>query len=123
MPYWYFLIPLFSGFTTQVCKWILSSLKEGQFCIQLFSSYGGMPSAHAAVISSLLVLVGNKDGLQSTTFIITAGIGFIIIHDALGLRRQLEKHFHHRFGHTIPEIGVGATIGMLITSILLFFTQ
>ena len=48
---------------------------------------GGMPSAHAALVTALSVAVGLTDGFNSPIAMIATGFATITIADAVSLRR------------------------------------
>ncbi len=50
---------------------------------------GGMPSSHAAFVSTLSTLIGLKYGFHSDLFAIVAVFSLIIIYDARGVRRAV----------------------------------
>jgi acid phosphatase family membrane protein YuiD len=129
------LISLAAGLFTQSLKLVLKGIKQGKINWRDWDDYGGMPSAHAAFLTSLCMAVGLKEGFVSSTFAISLIISLILIRDALGIRMYLENHgkvlarliqkqpkeervksyeraLGGRIGHTYSEIGVGALIGI-----------
>lgn len=52
---------------------------------------GGMPSSHAAFVSTLSTMIGLKYGFNSDLFAIVAVFSLIIIYDAGGVRRAVGK--------------------------------
>lgn len=49
---------------------------------------GGMPSSHSAAVSCLAVSLGMTEGFTSPFFAISAILGLIVMHDAMGIRRH-----------------------------------
>ena len=103
--------------------------------LSLIWTTGGMPSSHSAVVSSLTTAIGFKEGINSPLFILSLFYSFIIIRDALGVRKaagtqaiainqvlgELYKHFHIRIkpvkeihGHRISEVFVGIVLGFFL---------
>lgn len=50
---------------------------------------GGMPSSHAAFVSSLATMIGHKHGLNSDLFAVVMVFSLIIVYDAGGVRRAV----------------------------------
>ncbi len=96
-----------------------------------FINPGGMPSGHSAFVSSLVVVVAYRDGIESTAFMISAVIALIVMYDAVNLRNEAGLHakainklnsrakLEESLGHTVFEVIVGATFGALIAFFLL----
>lgn len=57
----------------------------------LFST-GGMPSSHCASVSALTLALALTEGIASPLFAISFVFAGIVIHDALGIRREAGKH-------------------------------
>ena len=98
---------------------------------------GGMPSSHAATVSSLTMAVGIREGLGSNLFIACFFFALIVIRDAVGVRRSsglqaralnlLGKNAGERLGfeynpvkeiqgHSPLEVTVGALLGIFIAA-------
>jgi len=97
---------------------------------------GGMPSSHAAVVTSMTAAVGFHEGLGSNLFAVSLFIAMVVMRDAMGVRRasgiqaralnQLGKlsaeklgiEFHpvkEIQGHAPVEVIVGALLGVIIS--------
>ncbi len=127
---------LTAGFATQIFKFVREAFK-GHVNWNLLNSYGGMPSAHTAFVSSLTTAVGISEGVDSAGFAISFILSLIIARDAIGFRRYLGTHgrvinmlmrelpdgeelkypmqLKERVGHTPLEALVGALVGICIT--------
>jgi len=98
---------------------------------------GGMPSSHAATVSSLTVAVGIREGLGSNLFVVCFFFALIVIRDAMGIRRSsglqakalnlLGKNAGDRLGfeynpvkeiqgHSPLEVIVGSLLGIFIAA-------
>ena len=98
---------------------------------------GGMPSSHAATVSSMTMAVGIREGLGSNLFIVCFFFALIVIRDAMGVRRSsglqaralnfLGKNTGERLGfeyrpvkeiqgHSPLEVIVGALLGIFIAA-------
>lgn len=128
------LCGLASAFCAQVIKFILFTAKSRRINFKIFSTTGGMPSAHSAGVMGLSTAVGILQGFDSVLFAAALGFSLIIMYDAAGLRRaagktaaslnrMMEDFYHHDLqsvggklkellGHTPFEVFVGAAFGI-----------
>ncbi len=53
---------------------------------------GGMPSSHTASVMAMLTTVGCTEGMASPMFALASLFAAIVINDALGVRREAERH-------------------------------
>jgi len=58
----------------------------------LLLTTGGMPSSHSAFVSALTLALGLTEGIGSPLFAISFVLAGIVIHDAIGIRREAGKH-------------------------------
>ena len=133
MDYKIVLIPFIALVTAQVIKVIIDSARH-KFSWRNFNSYGGMPSAHSAMVAALCTEIGTQAGVTSSAFAISLAISFLIIRDAVGLRQHLGNHgkilnmlikdlpdykedkypfLEERLGHTYFQALAGILIGIL----------
>jgi hypothetical protein len=96
-----------------------------------FLNPGGMPSGHSAFVAALVVVVANREGIESTLFMISAVLAIIVMYDAINLRGETGKHAksinkHHpeesleeSLGHNHWEVIVGAVFGAVVAFVLL----
>jgi acid phosphatase family membrane protein YuiD len=131
------IIPLISILVAQSMKFFIKSNRQ-KFSFKRIASYSGMPSGHSSLVSSLVVIVALKEGVNSPLFAISFFLAIIIIRDALGIRRYLgehgrtlnilvkdlkddnvlEKKYPHlleQIGHTPWQVVVGCLIGSVIS--------
>lgn len=133
-PYLIFLIPIAVGIVAQVMKFALYTLKHGWQPEYIFT-HGHMPSAHTALVVSLLTSVGYYEGVQSGAFALSAVLAFIVIDDAARIRMHLgdqgrylnmlidqlpvdqEKfpRLKERVGHRASEVVGGGIVGFFLT--------
>lgn len=104
-------------------------------------SSGGMPSSHAAFVSTLSTLVGLKYGFESDLFAIVTVFSLIIIYDAGGVRRAvglqanvlnrlinnleqgkilLKEDLKELIGHTPVEVLIGVMLGISIALVSVY---
>ena len=98
---------------------------------------GGMPSAHAALVSSLLSILVLEQGLSSLTAIALV-VFIIVIADAVGVRRSVgeegkalnkiikQEHLKmseikYSIGHKPSEAMAGILIGITVSYCIYFF--
>lgn len=53
---------------------------------------GGMPSSHTASVTAMLTTIGCTEGLSSPMFALASLFAAIVVNDALGVRREAERH-------------------------------
>jgi acid phosphatase family membrane protein YuiD len=119
----------------QGLKMILFAILERQINWRLLIETGGLPSAHSAFVTGLATGVGFAEGLQSSIFAMALVFAFVVMYDAMSLRREAGKHadilnellllstirdaFAERealkelLGHTPVEVLAGAGLGLL----------
>lgn len=89
--YIYILVPIAAFVLAQGTKIVLRSFKRKVTWHDIFS-YSDMPSGHTAVVTSIVVLLGLKLGVNSPIFGTAAVFAAIVISDAVGLRNYLGQH-------------------------------
>ena len=71
----------------QIIKFLLHLLMDKKVDFRLFTTTGGMPSAHSACVVGLSTTVGLLRGFDSVEFAIAMGQALVVMYDAAGLRR------------------------------------
>jgi len=89
MPYSLIIIPIIVVFATQILKLSIDGIKGNLNFKNLFLTYGGMPSGHAALVTSITTIVGLIEGFDTAVFAISLIFSFIIIRDAFTFRKYL----------------------------------
>jgi acid phosphatase family membrane protein YuiD len=84
-------VPVFAWMAAQITKLIVNLLVERHFDISRIFGDGGMPSGHAATVTSLMIMVGWTMGLSSPVFALSAVFAIVVIRDAMGVRREAGK--------------------------------
>ena len=85
------LVPTFAWFVAQLLKVLINGVVNKSFSAERLWGDGGMPSGHSATVTSLALMCGVKEGFGSTFFAIAAILAIIVMHDALGVRRETGK--------------------------------
>ena len=96
----------------QTIKFCLHLIFNKKFNLRIFTTTGGMPSAHSASVVGLSASVGLILGFQSVEFAIALGYALIVMYDAAGVRRSagrqaacLNRILEDFYKHEIQEIG------------------
>jgi len=136
---------------SSLTSWLLSQLIKGIIALfqirrkslreildALFWRTGGMPSSHAAVVTSMTAAVAFHEGLGSNLFAVSLFVAMVVMRDAVGVRRasglqalalnllgrttaeKLGIEFEpvkEVKGHAPQEVLVGGILGILIAAI------
>ena len=101
---------------------------------------GGMPSAHTASISALVVSVGLYEGIDGALFGISLWFAAVVVYDAVMVRKSsgdqgdalneliVEQKSKVKkpkvaHGHSILEVAVGGALGAVIALVVFFATK
>ena len=76
----------------QIIKTILYAAVHRQIDIHRLFGDGGMPSGHSATVTAMATTAALEYGLDSPIFAVTAIFGIVVMHDAMGVRREAGKH-------------------------------
>jgi len=137
MDFSYALTPILAWLVAGIMKFVINSIKGKQLAFGLIG-YGGLPSNHSAIVSSMAALIALKNGIGHPAFGVAITLAFIVMLDANSLRREVGKHAiainrlattlnaHHtlreRMGHTRIEIAAGIVVGIAVaTAVNAFF--
>ena len=132
---------LLSGFIAQALKVILHFAKTRKLHLIRILDTGGMPSSHAALVTTLTIGIGREAGIDSSLFSIALIFSMYVVFEAAGLRQEVGNQArvlneliddllvtHHLntsrlrelIGHTWAEVTGGFIVG-LITALLAFY--
>lgn len=126
------LSTLISLIIAQGIKFLIGTIKAGKAEYRLIYSNGSMPSSHSSILSTLIVMVGHFEGIDSIIWGITLVFSFLIIGDAMGIRTQSgkqakvlnqlvgEKRLREQVGHKPTEVIGGIILGIIVA--LLYIT-
>lgn len=139
-----FIAPACGWFAAQTIKTILYVIINHEFNIERIFGAGGMPSSHSATVCALTVSTGFRYGAGGFQFPMAAFFAFIVMYDAMGVRRETGEQakvlneivqqwfqmgrelttmdpmdqFKEFVGHTPLQVMMGAILGVLIASIV-----
>ena len=127
----YALTPFLAWLVAGISKFVINSIKAKQLAFGLIG-YGGLPSNHSAIVSSMAALIALKEGIGHPAFGVAITLAFIVMLDANSLRRQVGKHaeainklaantpdqplLRERMGHTRLEIAAGIAVGIAVAA-------
>lgn len=125
-----------SWMASQIIKTILTLITTKKFVSERIFGAGGMPSAHTAMVCSLLIGIGRHCGPGSPEFALAVAFAAVVIYDAMGVRRAAgeqakvinrmvdiweqkgldvsDKELKEYLGHTPMEVLGGAMVGILV---------
>ncbi|GAA0148523.1 hypothetical protein LIER_36740 [Lithospermum erythrorhizon] len=119
------------------------SYKESRWDVKQLIASGGMPSSHSATVTALSMAVGLQDGFGGPTFAIALVLTCVVMYDATGVRLHAGRQavvlnqilcelpaehplahsipLRELLGHTPPQVGAGALLGLAIATIIRMF--
>ena len=131
MDYSYLLCPFIAWLTAGGLKFVINSLIAKKPAFGLIG-YGGLPSNHSAIVSSMATLIALKEGFNHPAFGVALTLAFIVMLDAASLRKQIGKQaavlnrlaktvnlkseLRERVGHTVIEIIAGIFVGIVVAN-------
>ena len=83
-----FVSAVLGWFIAQVLKTIIHLFLTKQFVAERMIGSGGMPSSHSATVCALATATGMVYGGGSFEFAIAVILAIIVMHDAMGVRRE-----------------------------------
>lgn len=134
------LAPIATWIISQLIKAIINLFIYRKFSLERLFGDGGMPSAHSATVMCLTIMVGWTAGFGTPLFALTFVFAAVVMHDALGVRREtgkqaasikrlaaaVNKIFHSKdaeiktenlkvlVGHTPLQVVFGAITGAIV---------
>ena len=122
-----FLVPLIAMVLSEAAKIAVEYLKTGKWAQGVFQP-GGMPSSHSAFVTSLLIVIARRLGMDSAEFAIAFVFACVVWYDAISLRRSVGQqaellnrlqqwsHLRERVGHSAKEVLAGILFGAAVTA-------
>jgi len=134
---WCLVSAMLAMVSAQISKVIWHAIRYRTFKPHLLVAAGGMPSAHASLVTSLAGSIALWDGIQSPAFAVSVVVGLIVIHDAHVVRYNAGRHasalnqiqtqlepspaiapHKESLGHTKKEIVVGILFGLGVSFLI-----
>ena len=97
----------------QILKFFVHYILYKKWYPSLLFSTGGMPSSHSAFVTALAISLAITEGIDSPLFAISFVLAGVVIHDAVGVRREAGKHatvlnqMAEEFNVIVKEYGKG----------------
>ena len=121
----YAITPFVAWLIAGVIKFIINSSKEKRLAFDLIG-YGGLPSNHSTIVTSIAALIAIREGITNPVFGIAVTLAFIVMLDANSLRKQIGRQariinqladnetapLRERMGHSRLEILAGVVTGI-----------
>ena len=133
-------VSLLGWLIAQVLKTIINFILLGKFQLERMWGDGGMPSAHSATVTAMVIATARSEGIHSAIFAVAAVVAIITMHDAMGVRREtgeqakvlnqmLEQwievteknnpflqnmHLKEMVGHTPLQVLAGVLVGVVV---------
>ena len=131
-----FVAAVMGWFVAQVLKTMIHFLIHKEFIWERMVGSGGMPSSHCATVCAFTTAVGIQYGSGGFEFAIAVIVAIIVMHDAMGVRREtgiqaqvlnemialfremgtkmsVEDKLKEFVGHTPLQVWMGALLGIL----------
>lgn len=109
-------------------KFVVNYIRFGRKAKSLIG-YGGFPSTHTTIMSSVVFLAGFREGFETPLFSLGLGALLILVIDAHGLRRKVGEQakilnnlqqqmvLRERMGHSWGEIIGGGVLGAILAMV------
>ena len=131
------LIAAFCGwFVAQVLKTLIYVAVNKSFNPERLLGDGGMPSSHSATVMAMVTSTAFYFGPETFEFAVTAILALIVMHDAMGVRRETgkqakvinnmmdwfvqnsdispEEKLKEFVGHSPTQVFFGALLGIIV---------
>ena len=126
----YLITPFLAWLAAGVLKFTINSVLAKRLAFDLIG-YGGMPSNHAAISSSVMFLILFQEGFETPALGVAVAFVFIVLLDASSLRKQVQNHaieinkvsdtgLRERIAHKPSELSAGCCVGAGIAGLVYF---
>jgi len=130
-----FVSVVIASIICQGWKFIDKSMRKKKIYWPGLTDTGGMPSSHSTFVCALAISIGFVEGFLSTVFFLSLGFATIVVRDAIGVRRAVDrlndnvneiikkgkfgvKEILKIAGHTPVQAFVGIVLGVLVPLII-----
>ncbi|MEY4591029.1 MAG: hypothetical protein RL497_3105 [Pseudomonadota bacterium] len=131
----YVVTPFIAWLVAGSAKFAINSIKAKSAAFKQIG-YGGFPSNHTSIVTSIAWLIALKEGVESQALGVAIALSFIVILDATSLRMKVgehakrlntltpeEKPLRERMGHTPIEIFGGVLTGLFTALAIYYLTH
>ncbi|ACF14055.1 acid phosphatase/vanadium-dependent haloperoxidase related [Chloroherpeton thalassium ATCC 35110] len=127
MQFIYILTPFIAWVVAGGLKFLINTVKAKELAWKQMG-YGGLPSTHTTIVTAGAAMVALREGVESSAFLVALTLAFIVVIDAMDLRRKIGKQaaainklaektdlpeLREKMGHSPVEIGAGVVTGTL----------
>lgn len=133
------IVAILAWIMAQLIKFMSCLISRHELDFTKLTGPGGMPSAHAAMVSAMAVSVGRKSGWSSGEFGIAIVLALVVMYDAAGIRQAVGKQaqvlnnlvsemprgtlniqagLKEILGHTPVEVVAGSFLGLLLAIVI-----
>lgn len=129
----YLITPFLAWLIAGSAKFAVNSIRARGAAFKQIG-YGGFPSNHTSIVTSVAWLIAFKEGIESPALAVSLALSFIVILDATSLRIKVgdhakrlntlaphEKPLRERVGHTPFEVVGGIFTGLFTALIVYYF--
>jgi acid phosphatase family membrane protein YuiD len=133
-----FLSVMIAAVICEVWKFIDGSVRAKKISWSALFDTGGMPSSHANFVCAIATAVGLVEGFTSSIFFVSAGLAVIVVRDAFGVRRDVDKmaktindiikekkigiqQILKITGHSPVQVVAGTLLGIIVPLALILF--
>lgn len=134
------IISALAWFIAGVLKVLIELRVERKLDFKRIFGAGGMPSSHTATVVSLAIATGYFAGVESAVFAVSVILAIVVIHDAVGVRREtgkqakilnammdtdvfneldFEKKLKEYVGHSPLQVLVGGIVGVIVSVVFI----
>lgn len=131
----YIITPFVAWVIAGSAKFVINSAKAKNAAFKQIG-YGGFPSNHTSIVTSIAWLIALKEGVASPALGVAIALSFIVILDATSLRVKVGAHakrlnsmrpdeepLRERVGHTPVEILGGIVTGLFTALLMNYLTS
>lgn len=131
----YIITPFVAWVIAGSAKFVINSAKAKNAAFKQIG-YGGFPSNHTSIVTSIAWLIALKEGVESPALGVAIALSFIVILDATSLRVKVGAHakrlnsmrpdeepLRERVGHTPVEILGGIVTGLFTALLMNYLTS
>lgn len=123
-----FLMVFITWLISDILKTVIDSIKHKKFRPRMLLAYGGMPSSHSSLVSSMSMSLFLIEGITSV-FLLSIGIAILVIRDLVTLRARIDENSKaisviskdnapYPLSHNTVEIIAGIALGIICPMIL-----
>ena len=130
----YLITPFVAWLIAGSSKFASNSIKAKSAAFKQIG-YGGFPSNHTSIVTSIAWLIAIKEGVDSPALGVAIALSFIVALDATSLRMKVGEHakrlnkitpdeqaLRERVGHTPVEVFGGVLTGLVTALIITYLS-